>query len=82
MIPALIVFSSENQSVSEYPEDPSGAAFFLKDLLVRESFRRREIGKALLTEVAWIAVNGNGCEVIASDRQNCRRPASRSGTTS
>jgi uncharacterized protein YdeI (YjbR/CyaY-like superfamily) len=48
VIPALIVFSSENQSVSEYPADPSGAAFFLEDLFVRESFRRRGIGKALL----------------------------------
>jgi uncharacterized protein YdeI (YjbR/CyaY-like superfamily) len=58
VIPALIVFSSENQSVSEYPADPSGAAFFLEDLFVRESFRRRGIGKALLTEVARIALNG------------------------
>ena len=82
VIPALIVFSLENQSASEYPGDPSGATFFLGDLFVRESFHRRGIGKALLTGVARIAVNGNDCEVIASDRQNCRRPASRSGTTS
>jgi GNAT superfamily N-acetyltransferase len=52
------VFSSENQSVGEYPGDRSGAAFFLEDLFVRESFRRRGIGKALLTEVARIALNG------------------------
>jgi GNAT superfamily N-acetyltransferase len=35
----------------------SGRGLFLEDLFVREKFRNREIGKALLAEVARIAVS-------------------------
>jgi GNAT superfamily N-acetyltransferase len=41
----------------------SGPVLFLEDLFVRESFRGRGIGKALLAEVARIAVSERYCGV-------------------
>lgn len=41
----------------EYYSTWSGRGLFLEDLFVRESFRGRGIGKALLAEVARIAVD-------------------------
>lgn len=41
----------------------SGPVLFLEDLFVRERFRGRGIGKALLAEVAQTAVRGGYCGV-------------------
>ena len=52
----------------------SGSAIFLEDLFVRDAFRGRGIGKALLGEVARIA-RQEGCHTIRLDVLDSNAPA-------